>query len=363
MKNHVALLSIILLITFLAACNTPAASIVTPTPSPTPFPLEGSSISKMAISNDGKYMAIGTDRNLYLYQTDTLNIRWSIDLGTMIWKNGFNPLIDVPIASIAFTPDYMRVVSFSWGGDSKGGSEDIASMWNVSTGALLKQATCEGQADGNSYALSPDGNIFSVSQRMSLRLCTWDNQAQVFSYNHLGEIFSQAWSPDGKEIIMGLNDNSLIAFDVNSSDKNNIQLVNYREIWKDAFFPKAISWSPDGSTYAVITPDNIVLEGTIQSKSPVPFGTVSYGQLGNLVAWSPDTTEMAVEHVGDNYGNSNISIWNISSGQIIGELKGLKGKYIGIGWLPGNLIIGSSDSEIIEWDTLSGNILKQIMLP
>jgi len=122
------------------------------------------------------------------------------------------------VSSVSFSPDGKRIAS--------GSSDKTVKLWNAESGQLLKIIYNAGSV--SSVCFSPDGkliasNYIEIDWAMSdvwnnndraIKLWNADNGELVKTLSDDDYVTSISFSPDGKRIVSGNNNNSLRLWDI-----------------------------------------------------------------------------------------------------------------------------------------------------
>jgi len=147
------------------------------------------SISQVAYSPDGKWLAVGTSSAIYLYDAQSQEQIRIIEVNS-------------PVRSVAISPDGTTLAS--------GSTDDIVRLWRVSDGTLLNNLA--GHTDDViSVSISPDGTMLaSGSTDDTVRLWRVSDGSLINSLaGHRREVHSVALSPDGTTLASASEDGTV----------------------------------------------------------------------------------------------------------------------------------------------------------
>jgi WD40 repeat protein len=169
----------------------------------------------------------------------------------------------------------------------------------------------------------------------------------LFTYRgHTNVVESVAWSPDGKRIASGSDDNTLQAWD--ATDGKHVLTE------RGSVAVNTVAWSPDGKRIASKNADN-----TIQIWDAVTgdhihtyyLGQFTSGKAVNAVALSPDEKRIAIST------DTIVQVWDARTGSHLFTYSGHTALVNFLTWSPDGKRIasGSDDTTVQIWDATTGN--------
>jgi WD40 repeat protein len=225
-------------------------------------------------------------------------------------------------------------------------SEECSTVLNQqATDTTHIPETLQGHQDWvNSVVFSPDGKIIaSGSEDNSIKL--WDAQTgkalrtlnkSWWRRGNNAAILSVAFSPDGRLLASGSEDNTIKFWDVNTGKLR-------KTLQGEDFWVKSITFSPDGRTVAS-EGDQIKLWDMETNKALFTLE----GMRG--VAFSPNGGLLA------SGGFNDIKLWDMKTGKAIHSFKRHADKISSVAFNPDGSILasGSEDQTIKLWDLKTG---------
>ena len=212
--------------------------------------------------------------------------------------------------------------------------------------------TLKGHTDVvKSVAFSPDGKyIASGSDDNTIKL--WDvatgECVKTFEV-HTNYVYSVAFSPDGKYIASGSSDDTIKLWDVAIGE-----CVNTFEGHTDAVI--SVAFSPDGKYIASGSVDKTIKLWDV-AKGECVKTFEGHANMVNSVAFSPDGGYIASGSL-----DNTIKLWDVAKGECVKTFEGHKYSVESVAFSPEGKFIasGSWDSTIKLWNVVTGECVKTI---
>ncbi len=196
-------------------------------------------------------------------------------------------------------------------------------------------------------AVDTDGNVGQAS--FNLVSISPYHYATLSGHTHA--IFSVLFSPNGKVVASGSDDNTMRLWDVAAG--KTLSTLSY------ASSIVSMAFSPDGTTIASGLDDGNVLLSDVATGKPI---TTLQGHTDDVrsVAFSPDGSTLA----SGSYDNT-VKLWNIFSGKTISTLVGHTKGVTSVLFAPDGKVLASRswDNTVRLWDTVAGTRLATLPHP
>jgi hypothetical protein len=204
------------------------------------------------------------------------------------------------------------------------------------------------QHNVNSVAWSPDGKRLATgSQDNTAKVWDAETGKELLTLSgHVNGVSSVAWNPDGKRLATGSDDSTAKVWDAGSG-RELLTLSGHSS------YVRSVAWSPDGKRLATGIDDSTakVWDGET-GKELLTLG----GHSGSVdsVAWSPDGKRLATGS-----WDETAKVWDGETGKELLTLSGHGLPVASVAWSPdGNrLATGSWDKTAKVWDGKTGKEL------
>jgi WD40 repeat protein len=259
------------------------------------------------------------------------------------------------VNGVAFSPDGGRVVS--------GSDDETARVWDARSGDEI--AVLVGHEDAvNSVAFSPDGERV-VSGSGDDCLAIWDAQSgevQAVLVGHEDIVNCVAFCPDGKTVVSGSDDDTVRIWDTQSTDEvidlqgREIAVVRGREgdvLRGHGDTVNSVAFSPDGKTVVSGSDDETAGAWDFQSSNETAVLREQCGSIDRLV-FSPDGERI----ISASRRNRAARLWDVQRGNEVAVLRGGRDRpFESAAFSPdGERIVWGSEDHIVRLsDTQSGD--------
>ena len=178
---------------------------------------------------------------------------------------------------------------------------------------------------------------------------------QTQEQGHVDWVTSVAFSPDGKTLVSGSHDGTLIIWDL-ATGKQIRAIEDHRQHGKP-FEVISVAFSPDGKRVASSSSDKTVRVWEAGTGAPVrKFSEVAFA---HQIVFSPDGARLAVANC------DSVLVWNLSSGVLINTLAKARMKVGGqycaqnVAFLDGGRQLLADGGPIQIWDVSTGRELRR----
>jgi WD40 repeat protein len=311
-------------------------------------------INQIAVSPDGKTIAVAGATGLFLYRSDTYEEIWSVPT-------------DQGMEKVVFSADGRRIatvtacIQYTWYSIHGGGGDWCdkpveAIVWSADDADVVQMVDF-GNDHINTVAFAQEGEILYVNS-FRLGLTAWDVESgeprEVFSYDRAlhNSPVAAVFSRDMKRMAESLWHGTVVVSDL--ANGNIIQTID------DA---------GDNVDFLTFSPDNAVLAGARPFASSVMLWSVESGaKLWELNGPTGRITALTFSHSGERIlaGNDagNVIQWNAGDGHCQRVYTGPGGSVRSVLFLAeGRFILTAVDAALLAFDAATGNSLPVPEMP
>jgi len=203
-------------------------------------------------------------------------------------------------------------------------------------------------------AVSPDGRLI-VSGGADNTLIIWDIQNNTMRgtplVGHTGWVNSVAFSPDGTLIASASIDQTVRLWDANTGAPVSEPLRGHTDsVWSVAF-------SPNGQLLASSSADMTIMLWDVSTGSPLGDPLTGHEDIIYALAFSPDGKVLA-----SGSGDATIRLWDTTTWEPIGEPLNTADWVLSLAFSPGTGLLASTgaDGNVTFWDTSTGEELNVV---
>src|SRR2546425_555088 len=169
------------------------------------------------------------------------------------------------------------------------------------------------------------------------------SQDLYFYRGHSNTVEAVAWSPDGKRIASGSDDNTVQVWDATTGGKMLIYRGHSSPVW-------VVAWSPDGRRIASGSDDRTVQVWDAFTGAKL-FTYRGHADDVHAVAWSPDGKRIA-----SGSADGTGQVWDAADGGHVYTYSGHSLSVNAVAWSPDGKRIasGSYDQTVQVWDAANG---------
>ena len=273
------------------------------------------------------------------------------------------------VYSVAFSPDGKTLASASLrlpfcAFSSVQPPQGDVKLWDTQTGVLQRTLTGFKGNGVSSVAFSPDGKVVAGgSDDQTIRL--WDVQTGALRRTLTGHsrgVVCVAFSPGGKTLASGGWDNTVRLW--------NVQTGSFTRTltWHKNNRVTSVAFSPDGKTLAIgweewtenvfgvlhLTSGKVELWDT--QTGILKRTLTGHSDSVLSVAFSPDGRTLA-----SGSADRTAKLWNVETGELEQTLKGYRSSVDAVAFSPDSRIVATDDVEMVKlWDAQTGELKRTL---
>lgn len=194
----------------------------------------------------------------------------------------------------------------------------------------------------------------SVADSILLHLGAWSQDVHPLraSCSHQGVVMAVAFSPDGKTVLTGSDDQTARLWDTATGKPFGPPLQHQGGV-------RTVAFSPDGETIATGGSDMARLWKTATGKQVGP--SLHHNGIVYAVAFSPDGETLLTGSAADNFRKGEVTLWETATGKQLGPSLKHQAVVDRVAFSPNGKIVLTADYLNVRlWETAT---LKQIGLP
>ena len=262
--------------------------------------------------------------------------------------------------SAAFSPDGDTLATASLDGSVQ--------LWDATTGILKETLIGRKYTGGEFYPsvgpFSPDGdtvvvNLGGAVQLLGMAPARVKRMIRTRKYTEdvnrgLNFIWvrSIAYSPDGKTLAIGMDQNTVMLWDTRTEERKH----TFEHFTEYASTVRGVAFSPDGSTLATANSRKILLSDTStwvlkQHAYDIDACDLYYDYISTALMYSPDGKTLA-------HGCNGTVLWDPRTGTLKNRLAGHAGTVTSIMYHPDGNILATAgqDGTVLLWDLNSHHL-------
>ncbi|MCA2717734.1 hypothetical protein [Microcystis sp. M169S2] len=208
-------------------------------------------------------------------------------------------------------------------------------------------------SDVNSVNFSPDGKtLVSGSDDNTIKLWNVETGQEIRTLKgHDSAVYSVNFSPDGKTLVSGSYDNTIKLWDVETGRViRTLTLKGHNELDLD------VNFSPDGKTLVSGSGDKTIKLWNVETGQEIRT-LKGHDDYVLSVNFSPDGKTLV-----SGSWDKTIKLWNVETGEEIRTLKGHNYYVISVNFSPDDktLVSGSADNTIKLWNVETGQEIRTL---
>jgi WD40 repeat protein len=189
-----------------------------------------------------------------------------------------------------------------------------------------------------------------LSVALSVSVARVSRDPKVITFGHGADVRSVVFSPDGKKVASGSEDQTVKLWNPKTGDL-------LRTFTGHGGEKNSIAFSHDGSTLAISMSDQSV--SLYDPSAGKLIRSFVGSQIGGPLAFSPDDRLLITKSTTE---KGNLRLWETQTGKLFQVLAGHTGPIVGIAYSPDGKLIASvgADKSLKLWDAQAGKFLMNL---
>jgi WD40 repeat protein len=174
---------------------------------------------------------------------------------------------------------------------------------------------------------------------------------------HQGEVTAVAWSPDGKKVVSGSEDETLMLWNPETGEHIGEPMVGHHKV-------SSVAWSPDGHRLFGGYGLTGYFGGTLMLWDAETGKAVAESMVDELDVQSVDYSPDGRRVISGGHGNT-MMLWDAETLESIGDpIRSHETGVAAVAWSPDErrLVSGSNDATLMLWDAESGEGIGEPMI-
>jgi WD40 repeat protein len=358
-----------------------------------------------ALSPDGKlYATGGLDGTIRIWETDSgklakllmghnsyvYGLAFSPDGQTLASGGSFDATVrlwdvksGMPLKILKGHPSY--VVQVAWSPDGRtvvgaGGESGVVLGWDAGTGK--EAGKIEFGRPVRAISWHPEGKSVAVAaQTMPVQIWNPDTFKLIKTLGDIkSDVYSVAWSPDGKTLAAGMADSTLL-FDEEGKEIRKLEGRGHAVAWTSdnkqlatsvTTVPAIKIWNAeDGKTLQTIpaTAYTLVYEPKDKQLISIDYTNIQVWDAGSgksyasyAIAGTVPPVWFAGRPLVTGVGTGQLSLWDQATGKLLRTLEGHTSTIMGFAWSPDGKQIATAcyDKFVRVFESATGNLLQKL---
>jgi cell division cycle 20, cofactor of APC complex len=288
--------------------------------------------------------------------SSTNQLAVALSQAVYLWDAGSGQIKELMNVETEANDDYISSVSWIQQGGSHiavGTANNTVQLWDVQAEKKIRTLTGHSARVG---ALAWNEHILSSGSR-DTTILNHDVRIQQHVVgkmaHHTQEVCGLSWSPDGKYLASGANDNALCIWDSDTSQSMNA--TPKYTLTDHTAAVKALAWSPHERNLLASgggTADRCIKFWNAQSGACL--NSIDTGSQVCALQWSPMEKELLSSH---GYAENQLCLWKYPTMAKVKELKGHTSRILHLATSPdgSTVVSGAADETLRFWNVFASD--------